>query len=101
MKTFKIVKGYFAVAGINSYHSTQWHLFNVKNALFFLMLSINLAFTCIHSAQEDEKFEDYVDSFFWITTTFANALSFVTLFWKMPPLYTFFTDLERIIKKRW
>lgn len=100
MKTFRIVKSYFASAGINSYQTTQWHLFNKKNALFFLMLSVNLALTCMHSAQKDETFEDYVGSFFWITTTFANAISFLTFLWKMPPLYTFFTDLEHIIKKR-
>lgn len=98
MKTFKVVKSYFAMAGINSYHSTQWHLFNTKNTLFILMLTINLALTCVYSFQEANKYEDYVDSFFWITTTFANALTFVLFIWKMPSFYRFFTDLEYIIK---
>lgn len=98
MKTFDVVKSYFRTSGINSYQSTQWHLFNTKNVLFILMLGINLASTCFYSLQEAKKFEDYVDSYFWITTTFAHGLTFVIIIWKLPPLYRFFMDLENIIK---
>lgn len=89
MQTFKVVESYFAAAGINSYQSTQWHLVNTKNAVFILMLSINLASTCIYSWQRVNKFEDCVDSFYWISTTLANVLILSVFIWKMPPLYIF------------
>lgn len=62
------------------------------------MLSINMASTCIYALQEAESFEDYADSFYWISTTFANVLILTAFIWKMPPLYRFFIDLENIIE---
>lgn len=97
MKTFEVVKSYFAAADINSNQQTQ---FTTRSALFILMLSLNLASTCIYSFQAVDKFEDYVDSFYWISTTLANVFVLTAFLRAKPLLYRFLTDLEDTITNR-
>lgn len=99
MKSFESLKSYCAIAGINSPQSTQKHLFNLTNVIFFICIGINFFFTLIYVCYEVDSFDENLDAAFAASGMGVCVIFFATLVWKMPQQYRFFDDFENIIEQ--
>lgn len=99
MKTFESINQYFDILGFTSSQSTRKDLLKIQNLTCFLILCTDFLSTSLFCYFEAHSFEQYVDSFYAISSSFICISTNGILFSELPQLYRFVKNLERTISK--
>lgn len=99
MKIFDSIKHYFEILGFISTQSTRKDLINIQNFIFFLVIGMYLTLTTVFAYHEANSFEQYIDSFYAISSALICLEIYGICFWEMPKLYRFIDALESTINE--